>query len=214
MFGTFLFTLTMKQTENLQLRRGEGRGGRQEGDYKKEIKSVEMELEMDCGTVQFPKLWWFLFLHLSGCEQHRRRRTRRRRRPLDSPYIINDIISTTLLTKQMHKSQRPESIDTETFNHVLNNLTTVPIIISSCWFRLTCCQGVIGARGDAKQPPSRQASCDWQWRWRRHLYVEWQLKSGCQKMQWIFAVLFISPPALNKSGGTCRGCPPAFSSAP
>lgn len=117
MFGTFLFTLTMKQTENLQLRRGEGRGGRQEGDYKKEIKSVEMELEMDCGTVQFPKLWWFLFLHLSGCEQHRRRR----RRPLDSPYIINDIISTTLLTKQMHKSQRPKSIDTETFNHVLNN---------------------------------------------------------------------------------------------
>lgn len=56
MFGTFLFTLTMKQTENLQLRSGEGRGGRQEGDYKKEIKSVEMELEMDCGTVQFPKL--------------------------------------------------------------------------------------------------------------------------------------------------------------
>lgn len=33
MFGTFLFTLTMKQTENLQLKRGEGRregGGRRE----------------------------------------------------------------------------------------------------------------------------------------------------------------------------------------
>lgn len=25
-----------------------------------------------------------------------------------------------------------------------------------------------------------------------HLYVEWQVESGCQKMQWIFAVLFIS----------------------
>lgn len=49
---------------------------------------------------------------------------------------------------------------------------------------------------------------------RRHLYVEWQVKSGCQKMHWIFAVLFISWLALNKSGGTCRACPSAFSSAP
>lgn len=52
----------------------------------------------------------------------------------DSPYIINDIISTTLLTKQMHKSQRPESIDTETFNHVLNNdyCSHNAVIIFSC----------------------------------------------------------------------------------
>lgn len=38
-----------------------------------------------------------------------------------SPYIINGIVSMTLLTKQMHKSHRSESIDAETFNHVLNN---------------------------------------------------------------------------------------------
>lgn len=42
-------------------------------------------------------------------------------RPWASPYIINSIISMTLLTKQMHKSNKSESIDTETFNHVSNN---------------------------------------------------------------------------------------------
>lgn len=125
---------------------GEGR------EYKREIKSVKMELEMDCGTVQFPELWWFLLLHLSGCEQ------RRRRQPWESPYIINDIISTTLSTKQMHKSLRLQSIDTETFNHVLNNdyCSHNAIIIFSCWFGLMCCQGVIGVRGDVKQPWSAE----------------------------------------------------------
>lgn len=69
-------------------------------------------------------------------------RRRRRRRILDPPYIINDIISTTLLTKQMHKSHRPESIDRETFNHVLNNdyCSHNAIIIFSCWCEWICCR--------------------------------------------------------------------------
>lgn len=175
-----------------------------------------MELEIDCGTVQFPKLWWFLLLHLSGCER------RRRRQLWESPYIINDIISTTLLTKQMHKSLRLQSIDTETFNHVLNNdyCSHNAVIIFSCWSGWMCCRSVIRVRGDVKQQRSGRPSSDWQ-RWRgggkkggRRLYVEWQVKSGCQKMQWIFAVLFISWLPLNKSGGTCIACPSAFSSAP
>ncbi len=79
------------------------------------------------------------------CQDGRRRRRRRRRwrrRLLDSPYIINDIISTTLLTKQMHKSRRPESIDRETFNHVLNDdyCSHNAIIIFSCWSEWICCQ--------------------------------------------------------------------------
>lgn len=142
----------------------------------------------------------------------------------DSPYIINDIISTTLLTKQMHKSHRPQSIDMETFNHVLNNdyCSHNAIIIFSCWFELIACQSAIRARGDVKQWSStEQWLSDWH-RWRKKaelpargvFYLEWQVKSGCQKMHWISAVLFISGLPLNKSGGTCIGCPSAFSSAP
>lgn len=180
-----------------------------------------MELEIDCGTVQFPKLWWFLLLHLSGCEW---RRTRRRQQLWEPPYIINDIISTTLLTKQMHKSLRLQSIDTETFNHVLNNdyCSHNAIIIFSCWFGLMCCQSVIRVRGGVRSAAAIREAERWltategkkQSGRRRRLYVEWQVKSGCQKMQWIFAVLFISWLQLNKSGGTCIACPSAFSSAP
>lgn len=98
----------------------------QEGGYERGIRSTKMEAEMDCGTVQFPKLWWFLLLHLSsggggGGGEGGGGRSGGGGRPLASPYIINGIVSMTLLTKQMHKSHRSESIDTETFNHVLNN---------------------------------------------------------------------------------------------
>lgn len=44
-----------------------------------------------------------------------------RRQLLDSPYIINGTVSTTLLTKKIHKSRRRVSIDMETFHHVQNN---------------------------------------------------------------------------------------------
>lgn len=137
----------------------------------------------------------------------------------ESPCIINGIISATLLTKQMHKSHRPESIDTKIFNHVLSNdySSHNAIIVLSCWCEWMRCQIKIGVRGDMLQRSGR-LSCDWRrqhWVKKKMLafYVEWQVKSGCQKMHWIFAVLFISRLGLNKSAGTCIGCPPAFSSA-
>lgn len=147
------------------------------------------------------------------------KRRRRRRQLLACPYIINGIISMTLLTKQMHKSHRSESIDTETFNHVLNNdhCSHNAIIIFSLWFGWMRCQfrerrrGAIRESGAVIDSSGRRRSNAGGG---RHLYVEWQLKSGCQKKQWIFAVLFISWLALNKSGGTCIACPSAFSSAP
>lgn len=140
---------------------------------------------------------------------------RRRRRPLDSPYIINDIVSTTLLTKQMYKSHCRESIDTETFNHVLNNdfCSHNAIIILRFWCAWMSAwegKGIREALFWLTPTGEKKTKCFGG----RHLYVEWQVKSGCQKMQWIFAVLFISWLPLNKSGGTCIACPSAFSSAP
>lgn len=72
----------------------------------------------------------------------RRRRRCRRRQLLDSPYIVNGTVSTTLLTKKIHKSHRRVSIDMETFHHVLNNdyCSLNAIIIFSFWFEWMCCQ--------------------------------------------------------------------------
>lgn len=146
-------------------------------------------------------------------------RGRRGRQLLDSPYIINGIISTTLLTKQMHKSHRHESIGTETFNHVLNNdyCSHNAIIIFSSWYEWMCCQGE--RRHEAgvirqtepwltpaeEKTATRVSGGIFMWSGRLKVAV---------KMQWIFAVLFISWLPLNKSGGTCIACPSAFSSAP
>lgn len=128
---------------------------------------------MDCGTVQFPKLWWFLLLHLSsgggGGGGGEGGGGRSGGRLEASPYIINGIVSMTLLTKQMHKSQRSESIDTETFNHVLNtdhcshnaiiifHLRLGRVVLSLAWQAIRLL-AEIDKSGSGRRNPCRAAS--------------------------------------------------------